>query len=57
MVHVAIILRFQLAHQWGIKTLNVVRDRPNVADLKKELKDFGADEIYTEEEVRVSHQL
>lgn len=31
--------------------MNVVRDRPNIADLKKELKGFGADEVYTEEEV------
>ncbi|KAH7717944.1 CBN-MECR-1 protein [Aphelenchoides avenae] len=42
----------QLAWIWGFKTLNVVRDRPNIEDVKKQLKDFGADEVYTEEEFK-----
>ncbi|KAH7720054.1 CRE-MECR-1 protein [Aphelenchoides avenae] len=40
----------QLAHLWGFKTVNVVRDRPTIGDLKAELKEYGADEAYTEEE-------
>ncbi|KAH7720047.1 oxidoreductasezinc-binding dehydrogenase family protein [Aphelenchoides avenae] len=40
----------QLAHLWGVKTINVVRNRPDIEQLKVELKKYGADEIYTEEE-------
>ncbi|KAH7702127.1 oxidoreductase, partial [Aphelenchoides avenae] len=40
----------QLAHLWGFKTVNVVRDRPTIDDLKAELKEYGADEVYTVEE-------
>ncbi|KAJ2742235.1 hypothetical protein GGI20_004627 [Coemansia sp. BCRC 34301] len=35
----------QLAHAQGIRTINVVRDRPEYADLEHELKDLGADII------------
>lgn len=42
----------QLAKHWEIKTINVIRDRPNKCDIIKELKDFGADYVITEEESR-----
>ncbi|KAH7720058.1 oxidoreductasezinc-binding dehydrogenase family protein [Aphelenchoides avenae] len=42
----------QLAHLWGVKTINVVRNRPDIEQLKAELKKYGADEIYTEEEFK-----
>lgn len=41
----------QLAKLWGIKTINVIRDRPNKAEVVKELKDYGADYVLTEAEV------
>lgn len=41
----------KLAHLWGFKTINVVRSRPNIDELKAELKEFGADEVYAENEV------
>ncbi|KAI1704230.1 zinc-binding dehydrogenase domain-containing protein [Ditylenchus destructor] len=40
----------QFCRLWGYKTVNVIRDRPGVQDVKEELKDWGADEVYTEEE-------
>ncbi|KAI1700472.1 zinc-binding dehydrogenase domain-containing protein [Ditylenchus destructor] len=40
----------QFCRLWGYKTVNVIRDRPGVQDLKEELKALGADEVYTEEE-------
>lgn len=42
----------QLAKHWGIKTVNVIRNRPNKEDIIKELKDFGADYVITEEDLR-----
>ncbi|KAH7720067.1 Protein MECR-1 [Aphelenchoides avenae] len=42
----------QLAHFWGFKTINVVRNRPNIVHLKAELRGFGADEVYTEDEFK-----
>ncbi|KAH7703785.1 CRE-MECR-1 protein [Aphelenchoides avenae] len=42
----------QLAHLWGFKTINVVRNRPNVVTLKAELRGFGADEVYTDDEFK-----
>ena len=43
----------QLARQWGLKSLSVVRDRPgNEGEaLKKELEGLGADAVLSEEEV------
>lgn len=41
----------QLARLWGIKTINVIRDRPNKSEVVKELEDFGADYVLTEAEV------
>ncbi|KAI1710266.1 zinc-binding dehydrogenase domain-containing protein [Ditylenchus destructor] len=40
----------QFCRLWGYKTVNVIRDRPGVQDVKEELKALGADEVYTEEE-------
>ena len=42
----------QLAKHWGFKTINVIRDRPNKAEVISELKGFGADFVVTEEELR-----
>ncbi|KAJ8325546.1 mitochondrial 2-enoyl thioester reductase [Batrachochytrium dendrobatidis] len=42
----------QLAHAWGFKTVNVVRNRPNLEVLIKQLKDLGADMVVTEEQLR-----
>lgn len=44
----------QLCRIWGLKCVGVVRDRPDVEDLKAFLKSLGATEILTEEEVRVT---
>ncbi|XP_041354445.1 enoyl-[acyl-carrier-protein] reductase, mitochondrial-like [Gigantopelta aegis] len=39
----------QLARQWGIKTINIVRNRTEIEDLKTYLKSIGADHVITEE--------
>ncbi|KAE8147265.1 hypothetical protein BDV25DRAFT_35991 [Aspergillus avenaceus] len=44
----------QLAREWGIKTINVVRERESpeaTADLKKELRELGATVVVTESEL------
>lgn len=41
----------QLAKLWGLKSINVIRDRPNIDEVIKELKDYGADIVLTEAEV------
>ena len=41
----------QLARIWGLKSINIVRDRPDIAALKDELTALGADIIVTEEEL------
>ncbi|RWS28030.1 trans-2-enoyl-CoA reductase-like protein [Leptotrombidium deliense] len=43
----------QLAREWGIKTINVIRSRPDLDTLKKELQQLGADYVVTEEELRL----
>ena len=35
-----------------MKTINVVRNRDNIDELKADLKSMGADEVLTEEEAR-----
>ncbi|KAI6221583.1 PKS-ER domain-containing protein [Aphelenchoides besseyi] len=40
----------EIAKAWGIKTINIVRDRPQIDELKAELKALGADYVFTEEE-------
>ncbi|CAK1555774.1 unnamed protein product [Leptosia nina] len=42
----------QICKAWGIKTVNVVRDRPEISELKKYLTNLGATYVFTEEEMR-----
>ncbi|KAL2355386.1 trans-2-enoyl-CoA reductase-like protein [Cryomyces antarcticus] len=43
----------QLGHLWGLKSINVVRARPEgVEGLARELKDLGADVVVTDEELQ-----
>lgn len=42
----------QLAREWKIVTVNIVRDRPDIDKLKRSLQDLGADIVVTEEFVR-----
>ncbi|XP_018323435.1 enoyl-[acyl-carrier-protein] reductase, mitochondrial-like [Agrilus planipennis] len=42
----------QIAKRMGLKTVNVVRDRPEIVDLKCTLKNLGAHTVLTEEEVK-----
>lgn len=44
----------QISKVWGINTVNIIRDRPNVDQLKSELKELGATEVLTEEELRTT---
>eukprot|EP00835_Amoeboradix_gromovi_P000407 NODE_14_length_42432_cov_0.433799.p12 type:complete len:344 gc:universal NODE_14_length_42432_cov_0.433799:9477-10508(+) len=41
----------QMAKLKGFKTINIIRDRPNVSELKQELTALGADFVYTDEEL------
>ncbi|XP_051510813.1 enoyl-[acyl-carrier-protein] reductase, mitochondrial-like isoform X2 [Myxocyprinus asiaticus] len=49
----------QIAAALGLKTINIIRDRPNCAVLIEELRSMGADYVITEEEVMSSglHQI
>jgi len=42
----------QIAKTMGVKTVNVVRDREDIAGLKSQLESMGADLVLTEEEMR-----
>jgi trans-2-enoyl-CoA reductase len=42
----------QFAHAWGYKTVNIVRNRPDIDDLKKSLYEIGADVVVTEDDIR-----
>lgn len=42
----------QLAKEWNITTVNVVRERPDLDTLKQSLKNLGADIVVTEEFLR-----
>merc|ERR1719483_36944 len=44
----------QIAKTMGVKTVNVVRDRENIKELKEKLTSLGGDIILTEEELRAS---
>lgn len=44
----------QLCKIWNVNTVNVVRDRPNLDELKQTLQSIGATEVLTEEEIRVT---
>lgn len=41
---------FQTISAWGIKTINIIRNREDVGMLKTELWKLGADHVFTEEE-------
>ncbi|KAJ2715590.1 mitochondrial 2-enoyl thioester reductase [Coemansia spiralis] len=41
----------QLARHWGIRTINVVRDRPQLAALQRELQELGADIVVTDRQL------
>uniref|UniRef100_G3MQR0 Enoyl-[acyl-carrier-protein] reductase, mitochondrial n=1 Tax=Amblyomma maculatum TaxID=34609 RepID=G3MQR0_AMBMU len=42
----------QIGKSMGLNSVNIVRDRPNLQELKDTLKSLGADYIVTEEELR-----
>ncbi|KAK9367956.1 hypothetical protein V1509DRAFT_594179 [Lipomyces kononenkoae] len=42
----------QFGHLWGLKSINVVRDRENIDDLKRDLESLGATKVVTEEEIK-----
>ncbi|CCX33208.1 enoyl-acyl-carrier-proteinreductase 1 mitochondrial precursor [Pyronema domesticum] len=42
----------QLGKIWGLKSVNVIRERPDVDALKKELMDLGADIVVTDAELQ-----
>ncbi|XP_073711884.1 enoyl-[acyl-carrier-protein] reductase, mitochondrial [Misgurnus anguillicaudatus] len=44
----------QISAALGLKTINMIRDRPNCADLIQDLRSLGADYVITEEEVMSS---
>ena len=44
----------EIAHNMNVKTVNIVRDRPRIEDLKSELMNLGGDFVWTEEELRKS---
>ncbi|KAJ1789476.1 mitochondrial 2-enoyl thioester reductase [Coemansia sp. RSA 1938] len=41
----------QLAHSWGIRTINVVRDRPELHELQRELTALGADIVVSDKQL------
>ncbi|XP_059607992.1 enoyl-[acyl-carrier-protein] reductase, mitochondrial [Phlebotomus argentipes] len=45
---------FQLCRKWGLKSVGIVRNRPEIDDLRAFLRDLGADWVLTEEEVRTT---
>jgi len=42
----------QLARALGYRTINLVRDRPDLPELVAELRQLGADHVFTEEQFR-----
>ncbi|KAJ3412243.1 hypothetical protein HDV05_001054 [Chytridiales sp. JEL 0842] len=42
----------QLSKAWGFKTVNIIRDRPDLTTLENELKSLGADVVVTEDKLR-----
>ncbi|XP_045522146.1 enoyl-[acyl-carrier-protein] reductase, mitochondrial isoform X1 [Pieris brassicae] len=42
----------QICKSWGVKTVNIVRNRPEINDLKAYLTSLGATYVFTEEELR-----
>jgi len=44
----------QFAANWGVNTVNIVRDRPNLDELRSHLTDLGANHVVTEEDLKSS---
>lgn len=44
----------QICKAWGIKSINIVRDRPDISELKNYLINLGATYVLTEEELRTT---
>ena len=42
----------EIAKSFNLVTVNIVRNRDNIDELKQSLKDLGADHVWTEEELR-----
>ncbi|KAK9237817.1 hypothetical protein V1525DRAFT_359840 [Lipomyces kononenkoae] len=42
----------QFGHLWGLKSINVVRDREDIDDLKRDLESLGATKVVTEDEIK-----
>lgn len=42
----------QIAAAWSLITVNIIRSRPNVEELKNHLKDLGANFVITEEDLK-----
>ena len=42
----------QISRHLGYKTVNVIRSRPNIDEIKQYMTDLGADYVITEEELR-----
>lgn len=42
----------QMCRSWGIITVNVIRDRPDIDNLKSFLKSLGANYVFTETEIK-----
>lgn len=45
---------FQLCKLWDIQSIGIVRNRPDIDELKKFLMELGATEVLTEEELRTT---
>uniref|UniRef100_A0ACD5YJT3 Uncharacterized protein n=1 Tax=Avena sativa TaxID=4498 RepID=A0ACD5YJT3_AVESA len=45
----------QLAKVQGIRTINIIRDRPGSEEAKEKLKQLGADEVFTESQLDVKN--
>ncbi|KAM0844056.1 hypothetical protein ACQ4PT_057302 [Festuca glaucescens] len=45
----------QLAKVKGIRTINIIRDRPGSEEAKEKLKQLGADEVFTESQLDVKN--
>ncbi|KAK9314023.1 hypothetical protein V1522DRAFT_407072 [Lipomyces starkeyi] len=42
----------QLGRLWGLRSINVVRDREDIDDLKRDLESLGATKVVTEDEIK-----
>ena len=50
-------LKLIVAKAMKVTTVNIVRDREDIESLKTELKNLGADIVFTEQELRYSGDL